>query len=178
MTVHLGCRGAVVSKNRITAERLRELLEYIPETGTFIWRLRRGGTAYAGSVAGTHRPDGYIGILVDQSRYLAHQLAWLYVTGGWPDMELDHRDMVRSNNSIANLRLATPAQNKANTPVRSHSKSGIKGVQFNAKRGKWTAGISIAGKRQYLGTFLTSDAAHAAYCRAAAKQHGEFARAA
>ena len=39
-------------KRQLTAERLRELLDYAPETGLFYWRVR-SGRASAGSEAGT-----------------------------------------------------------------------------------------------------------------------------
>jgi hypothetical protein len=45
----------------LTAERLRELLDYDPETGVFRWKMNRR----RGKVAGTLRPDGYRQIGID-----------------------------------------------------------------------------------------------------------------
>ena len=43
----------------LTQEKLKKLLHYSPETGEFRWRVFRGNTAKAGSVAGCLKSDGY-----------------------------------------------------------------------------------------------------------------------
>src|SRR4030095_14944144 len=120
---------------------------------------------------------GYIKLSVCNKRYYGHRLAWLYVFGQWPNDELDHINLVTSDNRIANLREATKAQNNSNCSVRSHSKSGKKGVDFVQSTGKWRAKISKNRRRIHLGTFNSPEEAHAAYCAAARIHFGEFARA-
>lgn len=97
------------------------------------------------------------------------------MTSEWPPdgMEVDHIDCDPTNDKWSNLRLATRAQNCANSTARKNS-TGFKGVQARGK--KWVAGIKIDGKRVYLGRFDTPEDAHAAYCRAASAHQGEFAR--
>lgn len=158
----------------ITADRLRELLSYDPITGVFRWRADRQPGRKSGDIAGGPTPGGYWHIGVDLHRYLAHRLAWLYVTGEWPTKHLDHKDLDGRNNAFSNLRQATDTQNRGNTRKRSDSTRRHKGVQRNHQ--KWCAIIRVGGQRHYLGTFLTQEEAHAAYCEAAAKYHGEFAR--
>ncbi len=161
-----------------TAERLKELLHYEPETGVFTWRMRRGPSALKDQQAGAvHQgpPDGgggyrYIGI--DGKDYLAHRLAWLYMTGSFPPGQLDHRDTVRDNNWFDNLRLATAAQNGANARRRPHNTTGYKGVSFNKHAGRYIAYIGT----KYLGLFDTAEAAHEAYCAAAREKYGDFFR--
>jgi hypothetical protein len=90
-------------------------------------------------------------------------LAFLFLLGRWPADEVDHINLIRSDNRWSNLREATSAENQ------------IKGI--SKARGKWRAQIEIDGRGIYLGTFSSPKKAHAAYCHAAAKYHGRFARA-
>ncbi len=143
----------------ITQQRLRELLDYNPDTGIFTWKKGLKGTAQGGT-AGYMRYDGYIKISIDGQPYLAHRLAWVYVFGSNPIKMLDHIDRNPSNNSIGNLRLATPALNNANTEIKN--KYGYRGIGIN-RRGGWIASISIKGKVIKLGNFSTKEAAAKAY---------------
>lgn len=68
----------------LTAERLRSLLRYDPDTGTFVWAARTSNRIKIGDVAGRPHNRGYVAIGVDGRVYLAHRLAWLWVTGNWP----------------------------------------------------------------------------------------------
>jgi HNH endonuclease len=158
----------------VTAERLRELLNYDPETGVFTWRLADGRLVTGGDVAGTRHSRGYIVISVGGRRYFAHRLAWLYVTGAWPTHHIDHVNGVAHDNRIANLREATPAQNTRNGKLHRDNKSGLKGVSRAGNH--WRATIGIGRRTVHLGCFKTPEAAHAAYCVAARKHHGEFHR--
>ena len=72
---------------RLTAERLRQLLYYAPETGLFYWRLSQGSVA-AGTEAGTWHGNGYRKIHINGVPHLAHRLAWLYVHGEHPTGEI------------------------------------------------------------------------------------------
>ncbi len=166
----------------LTAERLHEVLNYNPETGLFTWRVCMGNRAMAGAVAGTPHANGCIHITVDRQIYKAHRLAWFYMTGEWPTAEVDHRDMNGSNNRWLNLRMATKSQNMANRGTQTNTSSGLKGA-YRYKAGErygkpWQAGIQVDGKKLHLGHFATAEEAHAAYCVAAKKYFGEFARAA
>ena len=158
----------------LTADRLRELLRYDADTGLFVWLVCTSNRARIGSVAGRSRHDGYRIIGVDGRYYLAHRLAWLYVRGSWPPDHLDHIDGDPSNNRIANLREASPLQNRANARIRRDSGSGFKGVRKEWNR--WSARITIDRKEIHLGAFATPEEAYAAYCRAAEKARGRFAR--
>lgn len=152
--------------SKITHKRLKELLHYDPDTGVFTWAVPRKGTGGVGSVAGRSNPSNkYWEICIDYRRYLAHRLAWLYMTGEWPNEDIDHIDRNRTNNAFRNLREATRSQNLWNT--------GARGTQVNGAR--WQAVISTRGVKSCLGTYDTEQEAHEVYVAAATKLRGEFA---
>lgn len=160
--------------NRLSVETVRELLNYDPETGVFIWRAVPGHGHRPGRQAGSR--SGRRRINIHGRLVLASQLAWLMVHGVWPDHEIDHKDGDFRNDAIANLRRATRIENQRNIGITKSNKSGSKGVSFHSQRRKWTARISDGVGYRYLGLFLTKEDAATAYAQAAKEVHGEFAR--
>lgn len=165
-----------------TAERVQDLLFYNSITGEFTWRQGRAGTAAPGAQAGLRKKRGHLEIKVDGVRFMAHRLAWLWMTGEWPEDEIDHIDRNPGNNAWNNLRKATPAQNKLNRPCDPRSAIGLKGVTQARGRegkpvpGKFKAQIARNGTMEYLGTYKTPEEAHAVWKIAYLELHGpEFA---
>lgn len=158
----------------LTQEELRRVLSYDPETGLFSWRSGKR-TGRGNLSVGCKRPSGYVVITVFGSSFRAHRLAWFYVTGAWPIADIDHINGVRDDNKFSNLREASRAQNLQNTGKRPHNKCGLKGVCWYPRHNRWVAYIRAQGKSKNLGYFDSPEAAHAAYCFAAKKYHGEFA---
>ncbi len=164
----------------ITAERLRELLSYDPETGIFRWRdpsrRKRGNPD---GTAGCLYKGGWLRIQVDEGNYAAASLAWLYMTGEWPAQQVDHEDLNRSNNRWRNLRPATPSQNCANRGISSSNTSGAKGVSWEPRIKKWRALLQPRGQKKiHLGYFTSVEEAKAAYDKAALERYGDFFRSA
>mgnify|MGYP003635397357 CR=1 FL=1 len=95
---------------------------------------------------------------------------------GLGDFEVDHKDRDGLNNMRCNLREATKSQNMHNKKKSCNNKSGFKGVSFYKNSGKWVARIKLNGNRTFLGYFASPEEAHAAYCVASRKLHGEFGR--
>lgn len=164
---------------KLTAARLRKVLDYDPRTGEFIRlinspRPQGGGRGCKGQRAGStasKRPS----ICIDGHHYRAHRLAFLWMTGRWPRNQLDHKNLNSSDNRWLNLREATPSQNSANCNTKNSF--GYKGVFYEPRgRRKYVARISIKSQTKYLGAFTTPHAAHAAYVAAARESFGEFAR--
>jgi hypothetical protein len=158
----------------ITAERLREMLHYDPETGVFTYRMPRKRIR-VGNVAGYQRPDGYRRIKLDKQFDYAHRLAWLYMTGEWPTFDIDHANGKPADNRWANLRQATTTQNLANSRKPASNRSGFKGACWDASKRKWLASIKVNGRNKFLGRFDCPAEAHRADVEAAEKLHGEFA---
>lgn len=169
-----GRAADAVARGELTAEMAREALWYDCITGQFYWRIRRQWVA-PGTRAGTLQ-NSYWMIHIHGVDYPAHRLAWLYVHGRWPIGEIDHINLDKLDNRLSNLREASRSQNGANVGIPAHNTSGFKGVSFNSKSGRWTAQISARGKRYYLGSHSTAEAAARAYDHAAEHLFGEFAR--
>jgi hypothetical protein len=92
------------------------------------------------------------------------------------DLEVDHIDGNGLNNSRANLRACSRAENARNRGIPKNNTSGFKGVGWHKRQGAWRAVITLHGKQTHIGYFDTPEEAHAAYVQAAKKLHGEFAR--
>lgn len=104
------------ARSEITAEWVRENLAYVPETGVFMWKIAGQGRNMERAIGTTVWP-GYRVLKLRGQVFYAHRVAWLYVNGEWPAGSVDHIDSNMANNAIANLRLATAAQNAARRPA-------------------------------------------------------------
>ena len=160
-------------------ERIKEFLKYEPDTGKFFWvknnlRDKTWHSNFEGKEAGSLKPSGYINIHFEYKRYQAHKLAWYFMTGEWPDKDVDHIDRIRNNNKWDNLSLASKQQNRFNSICPVNSISGVKGVSFIKRLGKWKSRITYEGKTYSLGCHLTMEEAKEAYETKAKELHGEF----
>lgn len=159
----------------IEHSKLLELLHYDPASGTFTWKVTRGRSAKAGQVAGTPHPEGYVQIGVCGRLYLAHRLAWFYVTGQWPAGLIDHQNRDRSDNRFENLRVCDFSSNAANSKIPVTNTSGVKGVSWDKCSGSWQVGIKKNGKRKHLGRFADKELAAEAYRNESVRVFGVFA---
>jgi len=135
----------------ITQSELKELFDYDKDSGLFTRVKNQGSRGKIGDIAGSKRNTGYIAIKAKGKQYQAHRLAWLYMTGEFPEYDIDHINHVRDDNRWENLREATRIDNCQNMSKSSANTSGCTGVTWNKENNKWLAYISIDGKRSYLG---------------------------
>lgn len=159
----------------VSADRLRELLSYNPETGIFVWTKPRRGVV-VGAECGRLSVHGYREFRVDRVLYRASRMAVLYMTGEMPVVDVDHINRVRDDNRWINLRPCNASQNAANTIAKPSNKSGVKGVSFDAGRQKWLAQVRIKGKKTNLGRFDSLEDAALAYKKAATTEFGPYLR--
>lgn len=155
--------------SRISQQRLKALVRYEPETGSF-YRIS-GKRANEDVPAGYLTNKGYLMLTMDGWSYPLHRMAWLYTHGEHPNGEIDHIDGNKSNNRIENLRVVTRGENQQNVrKPRKHNKSGFLGVVV-VYGGKFQASISIKGVKKHLGVFDTAEDAHKAYLAAKLEFH-------
>ena len=143
----------IIARPELTAEHLRSILNYDPETGIFTRKVRTSRSVRAGDVAGSVSGNGYLQISVQSRLYHAHRLAWLYVYGEWPKDQIDHINRIRTDNRIANLREVTHKQNNQNKSKPSNNTSGYPGVYWYKQSSKWQAKIKHNQKSIHLGHF-------------------------
>lgn len=149
------------------------VLKYDAASGVFTWSVSRRGGAKAGDAAGTVKAGGYIQIHALGKLHYAHRLAWLFVHGSWPVGHVDHIDGNPGNNAIANLRDVSAEVNQQNQrrAHRSNRSSGLQGVSFDSRTGRWLAKISLKNRTKNLGRHDTPELAHQAYVAAKRSMH-------
>jgi hypothetical protein len=156
-------------------ERIRESLNYSPLTGALIWKKGTLRRVPIGSIAGgINKRDGYRYVRFEGRLYPATHLIFVIMRGDFPTVEIDHINRIRSDDRWANLRPATKSQNCCNKGLRTDNTSGIKGISWVDRLGKWKAEIRFQGHYRYLGIFPSKVAAQDARRSAAKKLHGEF----
>ncbi len=161
-----------MAKTDLTAQRLRELLHYDPETGVFTWLESLSFRAPVGTAAGTAQKIGYTIIGICGVRYYAHRLAWLYIHGRWPTNHIDHINGLKSDNRAVNLRdvsRSTNLQNLRRAPAQN--KTGLIGATWDKSRSVWSAQIRVGGRNKSVGRFATAQEAHEAYIAAKRQFH-------
>jgi hypothetical protein len=123
--------------------------------------------------------NGYIAISIDGATFKAHRVVWTMYHNKWPTDEIDHKDGVRNNNCINNLRSATSAQNRCNRGAQKNNTLGLKGVTAYSTRHDgihYVAKVNVNGVVHTNYGFSTREAAYACYCKMAVKYHKEFAK--
>ena len=149
-------------------DELRATFCYDYETGKLFRRQKSGLVEQAESISS----NGYARVGFKYKRYGAHRVAWALVTGNWPSQDIDHKNGIRNDNRLCNLRHVDRSTNLENIRIaKSHNKSSaVLGVSISQK-GLITSRIKIRGMDMYLGSFKSVEAASAAYLEAKRSFH-------
>lgn len=165
------------ARSGITQEEVQNLFHYDPETGIVTRRFTRGrhDRWKAGDRVGFVTKRGYRCIGLGTNRpFQEHRIIWLYMTGSWPELEIDHINGDGTDNRWCNLRQATRANNLHNTKRHHDGASGIKGVIRIGNA--WVARLKRPDGSSYSKSFQLKDDAAKAYEQEARRVFGEFAR--
>jgi hypothetical protein len=157
------------------AQAIKAMFKYDAVTGNIYW-VAVGKGKIKKKPAGTVTSTGYVGILIEGKRYLAHRIAWALAYGSWPEQQIDHINGIKTDNRIENLRLATNAQNGKNYGANKTNTSGIKGVSWCKQTQKWRAMIKVNGKSICKGRYIDKQDALMARHAAEIEYFGEWRR--
>jgi hypothetical protein len=148
----------------LTQNFIKTCLTYNPEDGVFAWRERPRehfkttgswkiwNSRFKGKTAGNVN-KGYVQIAFYGHSFMAHRLAWLWMTGKWPRGEIDHINHNRSDNRWENLRDVSSLINGRNMTKKRTNISGHTGVFWHKDNKRWCAQITTNGKAKHLGVF-------------------------
>jgi len=154
----------------ISVEDLKENLSYDENTGLFTRLKVLSNRIKFTKRVGVVKESGYIHISINSTRFAAHRLAWLYMTGEMPKEFIDHINGDRADNRFCNLREVSNTENIQNqTKAHKGSKTGFLGVYAEGK--KFFARIKVNGVIHHLGTHDTAEQAHQVYLEAKRRLH-------
>lgn len=132
--------------NNLTQQDIRKLYDYSSKTGT----IQRRDEGVAGMY---HATNGYLRLRYKGKSCSAHRVIWMYMTGNWPEGDVDHIDHDRLNNRWCNLRVVSRKENMQNASISKSNKSGFTGVGWCRQQRQWRAQIMVDGKSIKLGRF-------------------------
>lgn len=148
----------------ITKKELRRLFSY-RDDGVLVRMVSAGGGAKAGDVVGCLNSAGYLLVKINNKIHRVHRLVYIYHKGIIPHgLHVDHRNRIRSDNRIENLRVVTRNENQWN-------RSNVKGYSWNKKSGKWIAQITLNNKTLTIGSYSNEDEARNAYLQSKTTKH-------
>lgn len=155
----------------ITCELVRELFDYDADTGVLVWRnlSHKKSNRIVGTAIRAAHDRGYCMVTILKRRFYAHRVIWLWMTGSWPTVQVDHRNGRTGDNRWCNLREAVPHEQNENLKIREQNKSGWPGVRRRGNR--WEARINARRVAYSLGSFNSLDEAIAAREAAKARLH-------
>jgi hypothetical protein len=152
----------VGEKEMIDQNTVRKLFHYDAESGMLFWRNGNGRNVKPWQEAKSCNGQGYYSVKVNGTNYRVHRLIWLYVYGNFPTKDIDHKNRIRTDNRLCNLRDVSRTDNCQNISLPNHNKSGHIGVSWFQLRKTWTVYVKVNKKNKWLGYYKNLDDAIAA----------------
>lgn len=139
-------------------QKLRHHLHYDPDTGLLIWKVPNAQRVKAGDrFGGVNKKSGYRQGKVFGIQKQEHRLIWLIYHGEEPKGEIDHKNHIRDDNRLINLRDVPRIDNSRNQKMHKVNTSGKMGVSWYPRYQKWVARIRYNGKEINLGYFTLKE---------------------
>ena len=132
-------------------ENLKMQLHYDRNDGIFYWKNIKSRSKYKiGDIAGCiNKKSGYIQIRLNQKTYLAHRIAFAFENGYLPE-EVDHKNHIRTDNRILNLRDSNRILNSRN--LKNYNKNSEFAIYIQ-KNGNFRVRPKFNGLNYHLGIF-------------------------
>ena len=144
----------------LTQDILKQYVVYHPDTGWFTSTGVKYSNKKEGERVGTvHKTKGYRYLTLLGKTYREQRVAFLYMTGRWPEHQVDHINNVKNDNRWCNLRDVSAAVNCQNRRMYVTNKSGYKGVVWNKNTEKWQVLCRANGKQHYVGLYENKEEA-------------------
>ena len=127
---------------KILIQAIKENLTYNPLTGIVGSRVRPNGNNIGS--------NGYINYRILGKDIPAHHIAFVFMTGELPKLEVDHKNRIRHDNRWSNLRDVTKSVNMQNKGIQKNNTTGHTGISFDGRINKYIAQIETRtnGKRK------------------------------
>ena len=146
----------------IDQETVKKLFHYDAESGMLLWRNGNGRNVKPWQQAKALNGNGYCSVKIEKKNHPVHRIIWLYVYGHFPEQDIDHKNRIRNDNRLCNLRAVSRTDNCQNISLPSHNKSGHIGVSWFKNHNCWTVYVKVNKKNKWLGYYKNLDDAIAA----------------
>lgn len=142
------------TKYKTSIEDMKTMVSYNPDTGEFIRikGLKRDLGKPAGGFADGNN-QGYLRIRIKGEMIKAHRLAFAYMTGSFPDTDIDHINGDIQDNRWCNLRAVDRITNGKNQKLYKNNESGYSGVVWQDQSKTWRVQTGSGKYRKYYGSF-------------------------
>lgn len=160
---------------KVDADYLRRNLFYNLHTGELWWKITYGRRR-ADRPVGHPDAKGYLLVRILGRMFKTHRVVWCMQTANWPLRDVDHKNEIKNDNHLENLRLATTQQNGRNRGKQKNNQSGYKNVSRSGKSNRWYVRIGVKNKTHYFGSYSDPVAAAEVAKLASRKLFGTFAK--
>lgn len=143
----------------LSIEEVRNLFSYNPDTGILVAINRKRRTDLNGKPVGCPHGNGYLDVRIGSKLHYVHRICWAHYYGEWAEL-IDHINGNKSDNRIANLRIANKQRNGLNRGAEKGNSTGFKGVTFRTDTKNYMWQFVIEKKRYTKSGFDTAEDAY------------------
>jgi hypothetical protein len=139
---------------------VKKLFYYDAESGMLIWRNGNGRNVKPWQQVKASNGHGYYTAKINGKSYLVHRLAWLYVHGEFPKQDIDHKNRIRNDNRLCNLRSVSRTDNCQNIDQSLRTQRILPTIQEQCMCTKQNHILTLPYRSQWAGNTAGHDAQH------------------